>query len=49
MKFADRLAEIIYSHKGVFFISSLGAVNVHFAIKHVCWVSVVCTPKALMT
>lgn len=35
MKFADRLTEMICSHKGVFFISSLKAANELFVIKHV--------------
>lgn len=42
MKFAVGLTEIIYSHKGVFFISSLRAVTaLCFVIKHVCCVFVV--------
>lgn len=35
MKFAVRLSEVIYSHKGVFFISSSAAVNARCVIKHV--------------
>lgn len=41
MKFAVRLSEVIYSHKGVFFISSSGAVNARCVIKHVRRVFVV--------